>query len=97
MEASAIDLVQRCDGILASGEISENDAYDLADWLNRNDEACRCWPGEVLVSELKQIWADAKVTKTELRKLAAVLRSIHKQWAVTVRDERRREADLFVQ
>jgi hypothetical protein len=66
-------------------------------WLNRNDEACRCWPGEVLVSELKQIWADAKVTKTELRKLTAVLRSIHKQWAVTVRDEKRREADLFVQ
>jgi hypothetical protein len=31
MEASAIDLVQRCDAILASGEISENDAYDLAD------------------------------------------------------------------
>jgi hypothetical protein len=97
MQASAIDLVQRCDAILASGEISENDAYDLADWLNRNDEACRCWPGEVLISELKQIWADAKVTKTELRKLTAVLRSIHKQWTVTVRDEKRREADLFVQ
>jgi hypothetical protein len=97
METSAIELVRRCDAILASGEITENDAYDLADWLNHNREACGCWPGETLVSRLQQIWADSKVNKTELRQLGALLRSIHKQWTQIFQDEAWRDAELLVQ
>src|SRR5438132_3768951 len=97
MQSTAIELVRRCDTILASGEISEHDAYELADWLNHNDEACRCWPGEALVSRLQEIWADSKVTKTELRQLTTLLRSICKKWTQTQRDEAHRNAESLVQ
>jgi hypothetical protein len=39
MDPASVGLVRRCDAILAAGEISTTDAYDLADWLNHNDEA----------------------------------------------------------
>ena len=97
MDSTSIELVRRCDAILEAGEISTTDAYDLADWLNQNDEACRTWPGEVLVSRLQQVWADAKVSKTELRQLGALLRSIHKQWTQTLQDEAWHNAQSLVQ
>src|SRR2546430_9846138 len=97
MDPASVELVRRCDAILEVGEISTTDAYDLADWLNNNDEACRTWPGEVLVSRLQQVWADSKVSKTELRQLGALLRSVHKQWTQTLQDEAWHSAQSLVQ
>ena len=68
-----LGVLQVCDGILEDGEISGDEAYGLASWLNENREACFHWPGNELVPLLKEIWADGKVTKTELRQLGRAL------------------------
>ena len=97
MEPSAIELLSRCDDILGFGEITESEAYDLAEWLNENEAACRCWPGAALVSSLQEIWADGKVTRTELRRLGALLRSVQKQWAKIYRNDAISNAQIFAQ
>ena len=86
-EFDPTELISLCDSLLDSGELTENDAYNLADWLNKHDGACLHWPGEDLVRPLQEIWADGKVTRTELRRLTGLLRNIHKKWAKVQFDE----------
>jgi hypothetical protein len=92
-----IELVSLCDSILGSGEVTENDAYNLADWLNNHREACFHWPGERLVAPLQEIWADGKVTPTESHRLAGLLRSILKEWTKIYYDESMKGAHQRVQ
>jgi hypothetical protein len=68
-----------CDAILEDGEISGDEVYALATWLNDHKEACSHWPGDSLVPLLQTIWADGKVTKTELRQVGRVLIRIRKE------------------
>src|SRR5882672_11228409 len=86
-EYDPVELVALCDSLLDFGEVTESDAYNLADWLNKHDEACLHWPGEDLVRPLQEIWADGKTTRTELRRLTGLLRSIHKEWTKIQFDE----------
>src|SRR6266478_5125036 len=92
-----IELVSLCDSILGSGEVTQNDAYNLADWLNNHREACFHWPGERLVAPLQEIWADGKVTPTESHRLAGLLRSILKEWTKIYYDESMKGAHQRVQ
>jgi len=96
-EFDPTELIALCDSILDFGEVTENEAYNLADWLNKHDEACLLWPGEDLVRPLQEIWADGKVTRTELRRLTGLLRSIHKEWTKIQFDESMKQAHLRVQ
>jgi hypothetical protein len=96
-ELDPTELIALCDSILQFGEATENDAYNLADWLNKHDEACLQWPGEDLIRPLQEIWADGKVTRTELRRLTGLLRSIHKQWTKVQFDESMKHAYIRVQ
>lgn len=86
-EYDPTELVGICDSMLDFGEVTENEAYNLADWLNKHDEACLHWPGEELIRPLQEIWADGKVTRTELRRLTGLMRGIHKQWTKIQFDE----------
>jgi hypothetical protein len=96
-QCDSTELVSLCDSILDFGEITENDAYNLAEWLNNHREACFEWPGENLVRPLQEIWADGKVTVTELRRLTVLLRSIHKEWTKIQRDESTQRAHRQVE
>lgn len=78
-EYDPTDLLVLCDSILEDGEISGDEAYELAQWLNDHHEARHNWPGEALFLLLQQIWADGKVTKTELRQLGRMLIRIRKE------------------
>lgn len=73
------ELLRVCDSIIEDGEISGDEAYQLAEWLNNHREACYSWPGDSLVKLLQEIWSDGKVTKTELRQLGRVLVRIRKE------------------
>jgi hypothetical protein len=86
-EYDPAELIALCDSLLDFGEVTENEAYNLTDWLNKHDEACLHWPGEDLVRPLQEIWADRKTTRTELRRITALLRSIHKEWTKIQFDE----------
>jgi hypothetical protein len=75
------NLVAVCESILEDGEISGDELYRLAEWLNDHREACLHWPGDLLVKPLQEIWADGKVTKTEMRQIGRLLVRIRKDWA----------------
>ena len=75
------ELLRLCESILEDGEIDATEIYGLAEWLNNNRDACFNWPGELLVTPLQTIWADGKVTKTELRQIGRLLVQIQREWA----------------
>lgn len=63
------ELVAVCEHILEDGEISGDELYALAEWLNGHREACFVWPGNLLVKPLQDAWSDGKITKTEARRI----------------------------
>ncbi len=75
------ELLLLCDSILEDGEISGDELYDLATWLNDHRDACFHWPGNILVGPLQDVWADGHVTKTEMRQIGRLLVRIRKDWA----------------
>jgi hypothetical protein len=75
------ELISVCDSIFEDGELSGEELYGLAEWLNNHRDACFCWPGNILVEPLQNVWADGKITKTELRTISRLLLRIRKEWA----------------
>lgn len=74
------ELIAVCDSIIEDGEISGDELYALAEWLNNHREACSHWPGELLVKPLQDLWADGKATQTEMRQMGRLLVRIRKEW-----------------
>ena len=80
------ELLRLCNSIIEDGELTYEELYELAEWLNSHREACAQWPGNVLVEPLQNAWADGKITKTESRQLSRLLLQVRKEAA-------KREAD----
>ena len=75
------DFFLLCDSILDDGEVSAEEAYAIAEWLNDHPVVARSWPANELVKPLQEIWADGSVNRRELHRLARVLISIQREWA----------------
>ena len=75
------ELITLCASMLSDAEISSEDAYNLAEWLNNHPEAGSSWPGSELIKPLQKIWADGTVNQRELHRLARLLISIQREWA----------------
>jgi hemerythrin-like domain-containing protein len=45
----ATELLLVCESIIEHGELTYDELYRLADWLNNHPEACHHWPGNLLV------------------------------------------------
>jgi hypothetical protein len=90
MEYDPSELISVCENIIEDGELSGEEIYGLAEWLNNHRDACFHWPGKLLVQPLQDAWADGKVNKTELRAISRVLLRIRKDWA---RREKQQTAD----
>jgi hypothetical protein len=88
-EYDPIDLIALCASILDDHEVTSDEAYDLADWLNQHPEATKQWPGESLVKPLQEIWADGVVNRRELHRLARILISIQREWATRLETKSR--------
>jgi hypothetical protein len=80
-EFESPELIALCASILSDGEVSPDEAYDLADWLNRHREAAQNWPGSELVKVLREVWASDVVDGRELHRLARVVISVQREWA----------------
>ena len=89
-------LVAQCESILADGEISGEELYRLAEWLNDHKEACYEWPGNLLVQPLQDAWSDGKINKTEMRRIGRLLVRIQKEWAKSQSEIERDEAAALV-
>jgi hypothetical protein len=73
------ELLSVCETIIEDGELTYDEIYRLAEWLNSHDEACRHWPGDQLIAPLRKVWADAKITKAESREIARLVLRIQKE------------------
>ena len=51
------ELLLVCDSIIEDGELTYDELYQLAEWLNGHREACVHWPGSLLVEPLQRTWA----------------------------------------
>jgi len=75
------DFILLCDSILDDGEVSADEAYGIAEWLNDHEEMARSWPATELIKPLQEVWADGSVNRRELHRLARLLVSIQRQWS----------------
>ena len=96
IEYDAIELVTLCESIVEDGELSGEEIYGLAEWLNNHRAACFLWPGNLLVQPLQEVWADGKVNKTELRAISRLLLRIRKDWAKRQKQEAADRMSEFV-
>ncbi|MGZ4983228.1 MAG: hypothetical protein ACXWFY_03785 [Chthoniobacterales bacterium] len=67
------DFILLCEAILEDGEVSAEEAYGIAEWLNDHPETARTWPANELIQPLQEIWADGTVNRSELQRLARLL------------------------
>lgn len=91
------ELLAYCDAILEDSEVSMDEVYGLAEWLNANPSACDHWPGNLLLTPLQAMWADGKTTKTELRAFAKVLTGIQRTRQKREREQAAQEAQANLQ
>ena len=75
------ELLTICDSIIEDGELTYQELYQLAEWLNGHPEGMRPLAGSLLVEPLEIAWADGKITKTESRQLSRLLLQIRKEAA----------------
>ncbi|MGZ5503526.1 MAG: hypothetical protein ACXWGY_02600 [Chthoniobacterales bacterium] len=81
------DFILLCEAILEDGEVSAEEAYGIAEWLNDHPETARTWPANELIQPLQEIWADGTVNRRELQRLARLLVSLQREW--TTRPEQK--------
>ena len=80
------ELLLLCESIIEDGELTYDELYQLAEWLNNHQEACSNWHGSLLVAPLQKAWADGKINKTEARQVARIIIEVRK-------DEAKRDAE----
>lgn len=66
---------------MLDGEVSPDELYDLAEYLNNDSKACNNWPGNQLVGPLQEIWADGVIDNEEIALMAKLLEDIQSEWS----------------
>ena len=74
------ELIALCDSILSDDEVTTDEAYALAQWLNDHPAATESWPGSELVGPLQEMWADGIASPSDLQKLARLLGGLEREW-----------------
>ena len=72
-------LIEFCRTLTLDGDISDEDAWELGNYLNENPECCDEWPGDKLASLISKIFENGSVSEPELKQLASKLVSIEIQ------------------
>lgn len=66
LRKSCESLLGICAGILADGQINENEVRFLAHWLKDNPDIADVWPGEIVAKRVREVLSDNIVTPEEL-------------------------------
>lgn len=64
------------DGILSTEEV-----YELAEFLNENEDACHVWPGDLLHTLLHKVFEDGVLSDEEMEELGTTIQGIEKEAA----------------
>lgn len=65
-----------CQGVLADGVVTAEEAGFLHSWMSANPDVTRSWPGDVMAARLERIYADAVVDNEERAELNTLLRGL---------------------
>ena len=80
MEVS-LEFLKLCDEIVEDGELSNNEIYSLAKWINNNPEGRKLWPAKVFVKLLQRVFEDNHISKKEARAVGEIIQNVRRQWA----------------
>ena len=72
-------LIEFCRTLTLDGDISDEDAWEIGNYLNENPECCDEWPGDELANLISKIFANGSVSESELKQLASKIGSIEKK------------------
>jgi hypothetical protein len=68
-------------GLLFDGELSGDEVWCLASWLNKQPkDICGAWPANILIPLLQNVFEDGEVTVEEMRAIAEALVQIEQEW-----------------
>ncbi len=68
--------------VLNDGDVTEEHAYQLGDWLNHHEAAAGHWPCNQLIEPLQAVWADGTADPQKLESLGRVLLRLQEEWAL---------------
>lgn len=68
-----------CREIWSDGELTSEEVWLMAEWLNDNPDDCAVWPGTVVFPLLQNAFSDGVVTEGEMRSLAVTLAGIERE------------------
>ena len=69
-----------CEKILLDEEVSVEELYELAEFLNANPEAGKHWPGDQFVEPLQEVWADGVIDSRELALMERLIIETRREW-----------------
>jgi NAD-dependent DNA ligase len=76
IDAGIDELLGLIRGIVADGEVTEQEAHVLAAWTIRHPDVGNDWPASILVRRLNRIYEDGKVDANERAELRDLLEEI---------------------
>jgi hypothetical protein len=80
--AAAERVVRFLRGLLFDGELSGDEVWSLASWLNKQSrEVCQQWPANVLVPLLQNVFEDGELSSQEMIAVASALVKIEREWS----------------
>ncbi len=71
--------LQICRNVWSDGQLTAEEVWQMAEWLNTHKEARHVWPGSVIFPILKRSFADGVITEPEMKAMADVLAQIEKE------------------
>jgi hypothetical protein len=81
---TAEPVVQYLRALTYDGELSADEVWNLANWLNQQpDQILETWPAKPLVAALQSAFSDNVLTSVELEELAGTILAIEELWTET--------------
>lgn len=81
---SAYGFISLCRNLMADGELSGEEVWELANWLNNHPDAAREWPGSIFVEPLQRAFEGGEITGSGLFEIAELLTRIETEWCAAI-------------
>lgn len=75
------EYLQLIEEIAEDGELTHQEIYLLAKWLNENKEGRKTWPANLFLPILKEVFADGKIDKSEALLVGKLIQKVRRDWA----------------
>ena len=76
LKRSCESLLGLCAGLMADGQLTDDEIRFLDTWLAGNEELAVTWPGEVIVTRIREVLADGEITADERDHLEKTLKDL---------------------